>query len=244
MPPNPLPTHPKDSIPGILPATWWEHDTSKTLKRGRLLHAFVPITSLVPMTLQAQGRATPTAHENALFKLVPMRASQPPPAPRLPVAALPQIPGEVKAVYRAKRRPMLLMSTGGHDLPQEVTRNLGWQASAALLAAPYFGADPDGTRAGWPAEFVQRIGRGEYPQYAYDRLPIGGPKESILRLDQLQPIGRHHDSYELTEYCLSADAMEVIDSWLVWLFTGTLDAKSLLAIMRTELQHLESAENP
>jgi hypothetical protein len=138
---------------------------------------------------------------------------------------------------------MLLLSTGGNDLPPAVTRNLGWQASAALLAAPYFGADQDGTRAGWPAEFVKRIKRGEYPQYAYDRLPIGGTEESILRLDQLQPIGRHHDSYELTEYCLSADAMEIIDSWLVWLFTGTLDPKSLLFDMKTELQNLEGQES-
>ncbi len=107
-----------------------------------------------------------------------------------------------------------------------------------ILAAPYFGADQDGSRAGWPSEFVQRIKLAEYPQYAYDRLPIGGAVESILRLDQVQPIGRHHDSYELTEFCLTADAMDIIDSWLIWLVTGSLDENSMLHYLKGELAKL------
>ncbi len=234
-PPDPPQDYPDDSIQGVVGSQWWKHTTSGQVARGRLLWAFVPIVGLTPRTLEVEGRTSPTDHGAARFKLTEMRVRQQATAPKLPVAALPNYPGEAYAVYRAKRRPVLLVSTGGDDLAPEVRKGLGWQGAAMLLVAPYFGADPGGTRGGWPEEFVRRIRRGEYPQYSYDRLPLSGSKESILRLDQLQPIGRHHDSYERTEFTLSDEALEILDSWLVWLTTGRLDTGSTLSYMRTEI---------
>lgn len=58
--------------------------------------------------------------------------------------------------------------------------------------APFYGADRDGRRGGWNPLFLERIRRGEYPQYLWDKLPVGTQvKESVLRLDHLQPLGGH-----------------------------------------------------
>jgi hypothetical protein len=53
-----------------------------------------------------------------------------------------------------------------------------------------------------------------------DCLPIGGPSQSILRLDHIQPVGVHGNSHVVTEHQLSVKALEVLDDWLVWLLTG------------------------
>jgi len=58
---------------------------------------------------------------------------------------------------------------------------------------------------------------------------------SILHLDHIQPIGKHHDSYELTEYCLKEDAVNLMREWLDWLFTGEMDAESSLYDIREAL---------
>lgn len=82
---------------------------------------------------------------------------------------------------------------------------------------------------------MQRIRRCEYPQYFWDRLPLAGAAESILRLDHIQPIARHHNAYEWTQYRLSDDALSVFDEWLVWLFRDELPADGVLADVRAEL---------
>lgn len=230
------PEYPVDSVQAAMGSQWWVPAKSAQIQRGRLLWAFVPYVGLTPWTLQAT-RASATSHQSAHFELVPLRVHEAHKAPSIPVAALHTHPGEVNAVYKAKRRPVLVVSTGGNVLADELLKKAkGWKTAAALVVAPYFGVDPGGTRGGWDPEFVRRIRTAEYPQYVYDRLPIGGSTgESILRLDHLQPIGRHHDSYELTDWVLSADALAVLDDWVAWLLTGTLVANSVLAWMREQL---------
>ncbi len=122
------------------------------------------------------------------------------------------------------------------DIPGGLrTRGARWQTAPTLLVAPYYGVDPDGTRGGWRPEFVQRIRRAEYPQYVWDALPIGGPKESVLRLDHAFPVARNPAAFRATEHRLSSDALGVLDEWLTWLVRGTLEANSLLAYIRTQL---------
>jgi hypothetical protein len=234
-------SYPRDSVPGLLASTcaWWERTPGKTICRGRLLWGFCPVFDLKPLVLQEQGRVTPTGHHKASFKLVALSAiGQTSSAARIPVAALPVIKGEVKAVYRAKRRPMLVIGAGGEELPPEIRKGIGWQKEPFMLAAPYFGGDQGATRGGWPEEFVKRIRRAEYPQYAYDQLPLHGPSFSVLRLDQIQPVHRDPASYELTDYRLSDDAMDIINSWLEWLITGGLEPGSMLEWARKELLKL------
>lgn len=107
------------------------------------------------------------------------------------------------------------------------------------LVAPYYGVDRDGTRGGWKQAFVDRIRRCEYPQYMWDRLPLGGTRESVLRLDHTQALGRHQNAFELTPYRLGDEALGLLDEWFLWLLTGFVPSESSLQILREGLLTFE-----
>ena len=67
-----------------------------------------------------------------------------------------------------------------------------------------------------------------------DLLPFPGGEESILRFDHIQPIGKHHDSLELTPFYLGDDAVEVIDESITWVTTGKLIKNGWLDQTRKE----------
>lgn len=74
-----------------------------------------------------------------------------------------------------------------------------------------------------------------------DSLPVTGKKvtrQSILRLDHIMPVGKHHNSCQLGSVKLSEEALALLDEWLVWLATGRLKMDTLLAMARDELQAL------
>ena len=78
-----------------------------------------------------------------------------------------------------------------------------------------------------------------YPQYVWDQLPIGGSDDgSIMRLDQVFPVGADSSNWQLTSYRLSADAMTFIDEWFSWHVTGNLTSGGVLEIARSELAKL------
>lgn len=172
----------------------------------------------------------------AEFEMEPLQGSRAPVGADLPVAGLPHYPGEVRLVYRAKKRPALVLGVGGAEIPRPLrTGSARYQTNPTILAAPYYGADLGGSTGGWRPEFVDRIRRCEYPQYMWDSLPVPGRRESILRLDHLQPVGKHGQSYELTEYELDAGALTVVDDYLAWLLQGALPVDSLLIEVRRAL---------
>jgi len=51
------------------------------------------------------------------------------------------------------------------------------------------------------------------PQYVIDWLPHPGGEQSILPLDQLQLMGRHHHAYKPAGYRLSDAALDVTAGW-------------------------------
>jgi len=125
------------------------------------------------------------------------------------------------------------------DVPRSlVSSSARWIAAKTLLVAPYYGADQDGTRGGWPQAFVERIRRSEFPQYIWDCLPIDGSSESILRLDQVQCIGNESKSLEILPYRLGDLARALVGEWLYWLVEGCLLADGLLAGARRDLETL------
>ncbi len=234
------PAYPEDSVQyAISPTPWWIKTNETVPRRGQLIRAFLPHVSQEPRTLIPEGRSEPTEHERALFRVEPLRVGQVPRQPGLPVAALPTYPGEVFVVQRAKVRPALVLGAGGPDVDAFLRRGTPrYQSAPTLLVAPYYGADQSGSRSGFRPEFVNRIRRCEYPQYMWDKLPIVGSSESILRLDHVQPVGFHPNSFELLPYQLSDEAMEIIDTQLEWLLTGSLPAESVLADIRTAFREL------
>ncbi len=231
--------YPEESIQAYV-SSWWSIDETREIRRGRLIKAFVPHVHQVPMTLIPKGRTDPTDHSRADYTLAPLRIAQPSPTYKLPVAALPDYEGEIRTVYRAKKRPVLVISAGGPDIPREL--RIGkpkWQTAPTILVAPYYGADEGDKRSGFSDEFVERVKRCEYPHYVWDILPLTNTvRESILRLDHIQPIGRHHDAYEWTDHCLSDEAMLIFDEWLHWLLEDELPEDSVLHGFREALLKL------
>jgi hypothetical protein len=231
----------EDSIQAYV-APWWEVDETPGLKRGRLIRGFLPHVFQVPMVLIPIGRSDPTNHERMDYRLEPLKAGKYPKLPRLPVAALPLFEGEVLSAYKAKKRPLLVVSTGGPEIPKAITTGSPkWQIRPAMLVAPFYGAVFDGKRAGFNEEFVRRIRRCEYPQYLYDKLPDGGrTEESILRLDHLQPFPLFDQAYQWTPHCLSEEALMILDEWLQWLIEGSLPEDSLLGMYRAGLGEFDA----
>ena len=207
-------TFPDDSLQSIVDpsSSWWEKNESKTVERGFLVKAFIPYVDQVPNTITPVGRQDPRIHDKAIVKIGPLNIEAPRKREDLPVAAMSLNDKEVWTAYKAKLRPCLVIGKTRHLVEQKIRRGQPKRSTAqTYLVAPYYGADRDGTRAGYNPKFIERVRHIRYPQFVWDKLPLGGPKESILRLDHLQPIGRHHNSFKRTGYKLSEEAIEIID---------------------------------
>lgn len=235
---------PDDSVQGIAldPKTdWWVQQTSKIPERGSLVQCFVPHADQVPYQFEPIGRTIPTEHDQADVRVAPLRIGTPMKALPLPVAAMPTYPNEVWTAYRAKCRPCIVLSTNHPPVPKALTVGKPHSATASMmLIAPYFGVQ-SGHRAGYRPEFVQRVMHGYYPQFMVDWLPHPRGEQSILRLDQMHPIGCHHDAYRLLGFQLGHTAMEVMDSWVEWLVKGSMPKDCLLAAAIELLQASDDA---
>ena len=146
--------------------------------------------------------------------------------------------GEKRFVYRAKKRPVVVISLGGPEVPKSLRPGTKpeWQTAPTMLVAPYYGSERNNLRAGWHGALVERIQRCEYPQYMWEKLPINDPpRESILKLDHIQPLGRHYKSYEVTDYVLCDDALDVLNDWLIWLTRNEMPKDSYLLEIRKSL---------
>jgi len=226
---------PEDSVQHAVDP-WWISDERRSPDRGRLLRAFVPFPEQEPRRLVIEGRVEPREHERARYRVEPFRIGATHPPAGLPVAGLPQAPGEEYFVLKGKIRPVLVISEGGPEISKELRTGVArWQTAPTLLVAPFYGVDRDGSRGGWRPDFVQRIRRAEYPQYLWDSLPSGGAAESILRIDHVFPLAKNAAAFQASEHRLSADALDMLDQWLRWLMTGDLPGETLLAFIRTQL---------
>ena len=233
--------YPEDSVQSLT-REWWIEERTGSIVRGRLIRTFVPYAEMKPHRLVPEDRGeNARQHTRANFRLEPFRIGDPPSAVGpLPVAALPLREGETYFVQRGKVRPAVVLSTGGPEIPTTIRGGRErWQANRTLLVAPFYGADRGGTRGGWPAPFVDRIRRAEYPQYVWDQLPSTvGPTESILRLDHLFAIGADPAGFQLEPHRLSAEALQLVYEWLYWLATDAFQEGSVLAIIREDFAKL------
>jgi hypothetical protein len=230
---------PDDCIQSIIgSADWWTKNKEQKLCRGALIFAFVPHADQVPYAFEPAGGTDASRHDSAILRVAPLSVNQPLKKKDLPVAAMPLSGGEVWAAYRAKQRPCLVIGSNNPAVDQALIKGTPKNSTApTVLVAPYYGVDKDSRRAGYQPDFVERVRHCEYPQFVWDRLPIGGgPDESILRLDHLQSIGADFNSYKLSEFKLSDDALEIIDELVHWLIWGGVDADGLIALYRQEIE--------
>lgn len=234
-------TYPEDSLQYFFDNDcWWESTTDKTIRPGLLMWAFVPHVDLIPKSLIPTGRAEDEAtnHGKASFELADLRIKTEFTTNSLPAAILPHYPGECYTVHRSKKRPVLVLGGGGPEIPRELRSSMKpkSQTSPTITVAPYYGDLKKNSGSKWYQPFVDRIKKCEYPQYIWDTLPISSDTESsILRLDHLQPIGRHHDSFEPTGFVLKDDVIDFLNEWIGWLTTGEVDRDGLLNQIRNDL---------
>lgn len=225
--------YPDESLQALA-GEWWTSVAGASVERGRLLWAVVPHVDQKPFALFAKGRTEATEHERADFEVMPLTRqtlARIQTAPILPVAGMPSIPDEVKMLLRGKRRPVLVIGNAGTEVDSALRAGgARYHTSRTLLVAPYYGAEK------WRPQFVESIRRCAYPQFMWDSLPIyRGMRDSILRLDHIQPIGNHPESYELTPFKLTPDALDLVEEQLTWLRTGGLPEGALLLEIRASL---------
>lgn len=204
------------------------------MERGRLLWAVVPHVDQQPFALISKGRTEPTEHQRADYEVVPLTKRSLTAirsAPSLPVAGMPDVPDEIKMVFRGKRRPVLVVGNPGANIESGLrTGEARYHSSRTFSVAPYYGAEK------WKPALIDKVRRLAYPQFMWDTLPISSGKNSILRLDHIQPIGNHAESYDLTGYELSADALQLVEEQLNWLRTGELPKDSVILDARESLR--------
>lgn len=220
---------------------WWVAAEGMDLKPGRLVRTFVPFPDVLTHALVIEGREEATDHSSARFRVEPLRGKNPSRRRDLPVAALPSHPGEAYIAQRGKWRPALIISVGGPVVPREELKGgTSSQRRPCAFVAPYYGADQDGTRAGLPGEFLDRVRSAMYPQFVLDTLPIGGVDRSLLRLDHMLAIGADRQNFELLGYELSPEALAVTHEWVRWLVEEQVPAGGLLELVRQELLEISA----
>jgi|WetSurMetagenome_2_1015567.scaffolds.fasta_scaffold09881_5 hypothetical protein len=227
---------PEDSLQSFAGADkWWIKNESKKLCRGALIFAFAPHVDLTPHYIESVGRTDATKHDSAVIQVSPLSINQPlKKIPQLPIAAMTLFEGEVWAAYRAKKRPCLVFSVGGIPVDKELTRRKSPRATApTFLAAPYYGIGQNGKRSGYNPLFIEGVRHCEYSQFHWEKeLPFKDGEESLLRLDHLQPLGAHYNSYKLSDYMLSPYAMSLLDDLLYWFVRGGLPENSDLLLYK------------
>lgn len=220
---------PDDSIQTLcVSENWWESVDGNSIQRGSLIWAYVAYPDQEPLVIEPTGRKSPREHGGAHVEIKKLKISERRPFLDLPTAALSLDKKECWAGYRAKKRPCLVLGCQPFSTGLPVSREKMMAKhlrKTTILVAPYYGGDQDGTRGGFPEEFVENIRHARCSQLFFDQLPTDSKiNTSILRFDHMQTIGAHYNSYELSKYKLSDKALGLIDEWIGWYMKGALNA--------------------
>lgn len=214
--------YPDDCIQALTDS-WWTEKKSDSLCEGRLVQAYVPYVERDALAIRVNGRTEPTSHTSADIRVERLDVNAPPPPPSIPVAGFPHYRGEIYMVQRAKLRPAIVVSVEPPPISMPKA-SPSWQSAQTVYVVPTYGCDQDGGRGGWDPTFLRRVRACMYPQYMIDKIPLPGSEWSVVRFDQIQPIGRNHQSMIMTKYCLSDEAVGVIRHWVAWIYTGKITA--------------------
>ncbi|WP_108124564.1 hypothetical protein [Saccharospirillum mangrovi] len=220
-------SYPEFCLQTISAGDWWVEQDSPHACRGALVYTFINHFDQAPYTFTPVGRSQPTEHRHAVVEVAPLKIGERLKRDRLPVAGMPVHDDEVWAAHRAKKRPCIVFSQKSPLVEKTLTRGKpNYSTAPTMLVAPFYGANPTDKRLGFKEEFIQRVQHCTYPQFHWDMIPGSSTPESILRLDQLQPMGVAQSAYYPTGLMLSAEAMSLLEEMLFWLRMGGLPEDS------------------
>lgn len=247
--------YPLDTVQRLISSDhspWWvkkPQGAKDTPERWDLLVSLVPHLGDVPHRAHLT-RIEPELHTKLQAEVTAFHIDHHKPKPEtdLPAAAFP----DGAFIYGGKVRPVLVVSHV-HKSPSRSTRGSARSVTKpSFMVAPYYGADPDGSRAGFPHEFVSRIRQAQYAQFFWDHLPSGLPHirhtecSSILRLDQVFPIYRRREedvaAWAATGWTLSPEARTVMEEWMRWGFQGGIKAGAVIDTFRLLLKEQEGEQ--
>ncbi len=247
--------YPEDAIQRLYSSAgepWWVQKpkgTQEVVERWDLLVSLVPYLGEVPQRA-VLTRLEPTQHTRLEAKVAPFHIAMNKPVQEddLPAAAFP----DGAFIYPGKVRPVLVVGHV-HPSPSRTTRGSAKSVTKPVFSvAPYYGADPDSSRAGFPHEFISRIRQAQYAQFFWDHLPSGLPYvgksecTSVLRMDQVFPIYRTRDqdtaAWAPTGWTLSEQARSVVEEWLLWQIRGGIPADGIIHTFRTILKEMEGEQ--
>lgn len=235
------PSWPADSFQSYLGPLWEDTPGAPTLDKGRLIKGFFCHVDQKPRRLVVEGRgADDTSHAQASYRVEPFDIKNYKVPDALPVAAMPLLDREEFVAFRAKVRLLLVVQPKGRDVPaDQKTGGSAAHSRPTILVAPYYGVEFDGKRAGWDSRLIERIRRGEYPQYMWDILP-GQREPSVLRLDHIGPISRWQPSFIITKHRLSTEGINLLDEWLNWSFFGKVNPDGTIYYLSNQLRDYRS----
>ncbi len=204
----------------------WEGCDTKVPVQGQLIWILVPYIENVVYLFNV-NRANPENHQEVIGRFEPM-LNHVLPKPKIPVAAYPLESNEAYRVNRSKIRPAILLYCNCTDLKAS-----GGKGNYHLIA-PLYGVDPSSKRSGYPTVFMEKVAQLEYPELMYfSKMPMPGGVPSVLRLDNIQPVGNNHTNYKLIGHKLSEQTLMIVHDMIEWMMTGlvseTLSAYKELA---------------
>ncbi len=233
-------SYPEDCIQDLLGTTaWWEKNDDHSLCRGALVSTYVQFFSSIPLELTTE-RIDAQNHHKAKVVARPLHAGGTITAAEpLPVAGLPRLDGaHCYVVNRAKRRPCLVLGAVDQRLIKtSLIKGMSkWKGHLFFWVAPFFGVE-QAARDGYNPDFVERIRHGDYRSFFWDRLPDDDGYGSILRLDQVQPVGYEHQACQHLGWRLGKQALEIMDQWLNWLIYDHLPENDLSSFRKLMQQN-------
>lgn len=193
---------------------WWIKTDKPRKSSWYLAEALVRHVAQEPYILEREGRdpKQPGDHSVAFFRMTTLKnANSSAEITNLPIAAVPHYAGELLAIHRAKRRPVLILATTGTPVENEMRQgNSRVKFAPVYLVAPFYSADGAGIREGFQAEFISRVQGLNYTQFFWDYLPHERGHSSVLRLDHIQPVEPCISNLIPYPWMLSEEAQAVI----------------------------------
>lgn len=236
-------TYPEYCIQNLEPS-WWEENKDKKPRRGTLIETFIPFVDTSPYCFSMKGRTDPEAHNKAEMVVAPLKVGQSLKKEALPIAGAPLNGADVWGAYRAKIRPCLIISEQGDYVDRTLTKGKPTHATArTFLVAPFYGIKGQEKQVYDDSSFIEKVRHLEYKQFFWDKLPHSNGQESILRLDQIQPIGIAYDVHKNLGYKLNEKALEIMNDLLRRYIWDEVDKEGDLKAFRDLLSDYLKQEN-